>query len=260
MGFRDRVRTLLRLFLLSTVLVTVALVSAITTIRLTIHGRQETVPKLVGMQLERAQQIMTTLGMDVKVEDKIFNAQFPAGTIVSQEPEAGTRVKEGQHIHTLVSLGPPQITIPNLVGASLRAARITAIQRGLAVGDVAAINAPEAEPDQVLAQDPPPNTTQVRSPTVNLLVALGPAPAAYVCPNFIGRALPDARQVIEKAGMKVGQITPIPTDAAARGTILNQTPPPGSKINAEATLDFEVAQPGGATSNLNIVPPTSASR
>src|ERR1039458_6779985 len=41
MGVRDRLRNLFRLLLLFTVLVAVALLSAITTIRLTIHGRQE---------------------------------------------------------------------------------------------------------------------------------------------------------------------------------------------------------------------------
>ena len=49
MSVRERIRTLFRLFLLTTVLVTVALVSAITTIRLTIRGHQETMPNLVGL-------------------------------------------------------------------------------------------------------------------------------------------------------------------------------------------------------------------
>ena len=56
MGVRNRLRSLFRLFLLFTVLVGVALVSAITTIRFTIHGRQENMPRLLGTSLESAQR------------------------------------------------------------------------------------------------------------------------------------------------------------------------------------------------------------
>ena len=63
-------------FLLFTVLVAVALLSAITTIRLTIHGRQENMPKLVGISLESAQRITSGLGLELKVEDKIYSTQY----------------------------------------------------------------------------------------------------------------------------------------------------------------------------------------
>src|ERR1019366_2380213 len=166
MSVRDRVRNLFRLFLLFTVLVAVALLSAITTIRLTIHGRQESMPKLVGVSLESAQRITSGLGLALKVEDKIYSTQYPANQIAQQMPPPGTPLKMGQHVHVLVSLGPPQLTIPNLVGVRARAARITTIQRGLTVGD-AAVLPWQGDRDRVVAQDPPPATTEVRTPTVN---------------------------------------------------------------------------------------------
>ena len=54
MSFRERIRSVFRLFLLLTVLVTVALVSAIMTIRLTILGHQETMPNMVGLSFDYA--------------------------------------------------------------------------------------------------------------------------------------------------------------------------------------------------------------
>src|ERR1039458_9287919 len=81
MSVRNRLRNLFRLFLLFTVLVAVALLSAITTIRLTIHGRQESMPKLVGVSLESAQRITSGLGMALNIEDKIYSTQYPANHI-----------------------------------------------------------------------------------------------------------------------------------------------------------------------------------
>ena len=183
MGVRNRLRSLFRLFLLFTVLVAVALLSAITTIRLTIHGRQENMPKLVGVSLESAQRITAGLGLELKVEDKIYSTQYAANEIAQQMPPPGTPLKMGQHVHVLVSLGLPQLTVPNLVGDSVRAARITAIQRGLTVGDVAVLPWP-GDPDQVVAQDPPPATTEVRTPTVNLLISGGEEPPGLPLPSI----------------------------------------------------------------------------
>jgi beta-lactam-binding protein with PASTA domain len=240
MSLRERIRTLFRLFMLFTVLVAVALISAITTIRLSIHGHQEAMPTLVGAPLDAAQQVTSGLGLELTVEDKLFSAQYPANHVVSQQPPAGTRIKVGQHVHVLVSLGPPRVTVPSLMGSSLRAAQITAIQRGLSVGDVASVPWPGTEPDQVVAQDPPPSAANVLSPVVNLLVSRGETPPAYVCPNFVGQPLAGVRRELEKVGFKIGQITPIPSNAGAKGTILNQSPPSGSKIGPESVFSFEV--------------------
>lgn len=242
MSLADRLRALFRLFLLFTVLVAVALISAITTIRLTIHGHQETTPNLVGVPLDAAQRLASGLGIELKVEDKVYNAQVPANRVVSQEPPPGTRIKVGQHVHVLVSLGSPRVAVPNLVGSSVRVAQITAIQRGLTVGEIATVHWPGTSPDRIVAQDPPPTVGEVHSPTVNLLVSLGEPPPAFVCPSFIGQSLNEARRVLERAGLKVGQATPIPTDAASVGTILTQSPPPGSKVGPETVFSFQIAQ------------------
>lgn len=242
MSLRERIRTLFRLLLLFTVLVAVALISAITTIRLSIHGHQEAMPNLVGAPLDAAQRVASGLGLELKAEDKLFNTQYPANHIVSQQPPAGTRVKVGQHVHVLVSLGPPRVAIPNLAGSSLRAAQITVIQRGLSVGNVASIPWPGAEPDEVVAQDPLPSAANVHSPVVNLLVSRGEPPPAYECPSFVGQQLAGVRRDLEKAGFKVGQVIPIVSEATPKGTVLTQSPPPGSRITPETVFSFEVVE------------------
>jgi len=241
MGMRNRLRSLFRLFLLFTVLVAVALLSAITTIRLTIHGRQENMPRLVGISLESAQRIAGGLGLELKVEDKIYSTQYAANTIAQQMPPPGTPLKMGQHVHVLVSLGPPQATVPNLVGDSVRAARITAIERGLTVGEIAVLPWP-GDPDLVVAQDPPPATTEVRTPTVNLLLSGGEKPPAYLCPRFIGQPIGAVRHTLEKNGFKIGQVTSVAAIGGSPGVVLAQSPPSGSKIGSDAIFSFQVIQ------------------
>lgn len=243
MSVRERLFSLFRLFALFTVMVAVALVSAITTIRLTIHGHQEETPNLVGVPLDSAERITNGLGLELKVEDKIFSDKYPADQIVSQAPQRGSRVKVGQHVLVLVSLGPPRMRVPELVGDTERTAQITAVQRGLTVGDIAAVHWPGSVADQVMAQDPPPAKAEVHSPAVNILVSLGDPPPAYLCPRFVGHTLSDASRTLEKSGFNIGHIIPVPTDVSPSGTILSQTPPPGSKIGHDTLFDFQVAGP-----------------
>ncbi len=241
MSVRDRLRSLFRLFLLFTVLVAVALVSAITTIRLTIHGRQENMPKLLGVSLESAQRITAGLGLMLKVEDKIYSPQYSANQIAQQMPPPGTPLKMGQHVHVLVSLGLPQLTVPNVIGDSVRAARITAIQRGLTVGEIAVLPW-QGDSDLVVEQDPPPAATEVRTPTVNLLVSRGEDPPAYLCPRFIGQPIAEVRRELEKNGFKIGQVNAVATNGSSQGIVLTQTPPAGSKIGSDAVFGFQVTQ------------------
>ena len=248
MGFASQIKTLFRMFLLFTVLVAAALVSAITTIRLTVHGHQETMPNLVGRSAESAQRMASGLGLDFIVEGKYFSPGHPADQVISQEPPPGTRIKVGQHVHVLVSLGSPRAPIPDLVGASSRAAEITVVERGLTIGDVVAVHwqsAPEGEAadrNVVVAQEPPPSA-EARSPAMNFLISLGPLTPAYECPNFVGKPLEEVRRVVQEAGFKVGEATTVPTTTAATGTILAQTPAPGSKIGQDATFVFQIAGP-----------------
>jgi len=241
MSLRERISTLFRLFLLFTVLVAVALISAVTTIRLSIRGRQESMPRLVGAPVEAAQRVISELGLVLKVEDKVFSAKYAANQIVSQQPPPGTRIKVGQHVHVLVSLGPPRVAVPNLTGSSLRAAQISTIQRGLSVGNVASLPWPGTEPDQVIGQDPPPAAPDVHSPVINLLVSQGEPEASFLCPSFVGQPLATVRRELAKAKLKIGDVTPIPTDAVPKGSILFQSPAPGSKIGSDVVFTFQVA-------------------
>src|SRR6516164_4670272 len=206
MGFILRIRTIFRLFVLFGVLLAVALLSAITTIRLTIHSGEERTPNLVGLPLDEAQRSAGALGLGLKVEDRLFNPKYAANHIVSQVPGAGDSTKAGQEVHVIVSLGAPSVTVPDLVGESIRAAQVTAVQRGLALGDVAAVRWRGTAVDQVVAQDPPPSSLPVHSPNVNLLVSLGESPAEFVCPSFVGMPIGTARARLTGAGFTVGAV------------------------------------------------------
>lgn len=237
----ERIRFLFRLVLLFAFLAAVAVISAITTIKLTIQGNQEVLPKLVGVSLAKADHMAGGMGLEVKVEDKLFSDKYAANEIISQEPPPDTKVKAGQHVHVMVSLGPPRIVVPNLVGSSVRVAQIVAVEKGLAVGHVVEVHWPSSPGGRIVAQDPPANAAEIRSPAIDFLVSAGEQPLAYVCPKFIGMNLAQAQTILQGAGFSISKVNPA-AGGAASGVIVGQSPTPGSKISAGDAFTLSVVE------------------
>lgn len=249
-------RRFFRMLLLALVLLTVALISALTAMRFAIHGREVTIPKLVGMTPLEAERAVAASGLEVVVERQFYSPEIPEGRIMSQVPLAGVKVRRGWAIRVAQSLGPQRIAIPDVTGQSERVAELNVRRRGLDLGTVAQVSLPDAPADQVVSQSPPAKASGVSMPRISLLVSRGPEPAAYVMPNFIGQPLGSVTLALQDAGVKVGKVSvtpaappadlqlapaPVPaTEPGAASMIVTQTPAPGQKILAGNSVNFEV--------------------
>jgi eukaryotic-like serine/threonine-protein kinase len=239
-----------RFLLLALVLLTVAMVSALTAMRFAIHGREVAVPNLVGMTRAAAETSANASGLILDVENKFFSSNIAEGKILSQLPAPGSHVRRGWRIRAAQSLGPQRTEIPNVIGQSVRAAEINVRRRGLEVGSVATGLLPGAAADQIVMQNPPANAGLVESPKISVLVAAAEPEKQFVMPSFIGKHLADVSAQLEDAGFTLGKIS---DSGAAPGTISNvsmsrdssiivkQTPAAGQKIAAGATISFEIS-------------------
>jgi len=245
-----------RIALLVLVLLLVALVSALTAMRLAIHGREVEVPKLVGLTPAEAERTAAAVGLQLMVEREYYSAQIPEGKIMSQLPEAGTRVRRGWQLRVAESLGPQRVAIPDVLGQSGRAADLNIRRRGLDVGAVAQIAMPDTPADRVISQSPPANASGISAPKISLLITTTPEPPAFVMANFVGQPLGTATAALVEAGMHLGTVSVAGQPAAASNAssgaaapppqysptsmIVMQSPAPGQKVAAGSMVNFEV--------------------
>ena len=238
------------------VLLTVALVSALTAMRFAIHGREVVIPKLIGNTLLEAERSVATSGLGVIVERQYYSPDVPEGKIISQVPSPGTKVRRGWTIRVAQSLGPQRVTIPDVTGQSERVAELNIRRRGLDLGSAAQISWPDSAPDQVVSQSPPANASGVLVPKISLLVSDTPQAAEFVMPNFVGSPLGSATVALQEAGIKLGKVSvmsatpatnepapnapaPVPQPGAA-SMIITQNPGAGQKVAAGSAVSFEV--------------------
>jgi len=247
------------MLLLALVLMTVALISALTAMQFAIHGREVAVPKLVGMSPSEAERAGAASGLLVVIERQFYSADIPEGKIMTQMPPPGTRVRRGWSVRVAESLGPQRVAIPGVTGGSERVAELNIRRRGLSLGSVARFNYPDAPLDQVISQSPPANASGVAAPKISLLVSDGAEPPAYVMPNLTGEPLGSAMLALADAGIKVGKVSVLPpapaspsepqtapvapsavSEPSAASMIVSQTPAPGQKVVAGGAVSFEV--------------------
>ena len=87
---------------------------------ITHHGKEVPAPDLVGQTIE---DVALIDDFEIMYSDSIFSPDVAAGTILSQDPSAGTNVKKGRKIYvTIATSVPPQVEMPNLLDLSLRQA------------------------------------------------------------------------------------------------------------------------------------------
>src|ERR1035441_4794295 len=247
-------RQFFRMLLLTLVLMTVALISALTTMRLAIHGREVTIPKLVGMSPSEAERGGAASGLLGVIERVLYNVDIPEGKSMTQAPAAGAKVRRGWSIRVAQSLGLQRVAIPDVTGESERAAELNIRRRGLALGSVAQVSLPDALEDRVISQSPPANAIGIAAPKINLLVSAGPDSANYVMPNLTGQPLGSATLTLQDASMRVGKVgvfpasspgetgaAPVaPSEPNPSSMIVTQTPAPGQRVVATTAVGSEV--------------------
>jgi beta-lactam-binding protein with PASTA domain len=246
-------KPLLRFAMLALVLVVVALVSALTAMRFAIHGQEVEVPAVVGMLPSEAERAVAGTGLQIEVERQYYSPQIAEGRIMTQMPLPGTKVRRGWQVRVAQSMGPQRVVIPDVTRQSERAAEWNIRRRGLDVASTAEMQLPGTAADQVLAQSPPANASQVAAPRTSLLVTIAADPPAYVMPSFVGQSLGAASRTLQDAGFRLGNVNMAQPEAGAEAaasaappqpspgsTIVTQTPPAGQKVFAGAVVNFEV--------------------
>jgi beta-lactam-binding protein with PASTA domain len=273
-------KSAVRFALLGLVLVIVAMVSALTAMRLAIHGQEVAVPQLVGLAPADAERELSGRGLEMSIEQKYYSPQIAEGRIMSQLPSPGTKVRRGWQVRVAQSLGPTRVAIPDVTGQSEHAAELNIRRRGLDIASMAEAETPGIPADQVLAQSPPANATQVLAPKISLLVTAAAEPQAFVMPSFVGQPLGSASRTLQDAGFRLGNVsvasvqattdsnsnatdtsgaetTPAPpplqavpaptapaqtapTQPSPASIIVSQSPGPGQKVLAGAAVSFEV--------------------
>src|SRR4051812_16811957 len=197
-------------------------------------GKKVQVPSVVKLNSSAAAAVLHREGLEVEIDN--VNSDAPRGTVISQNPVAGTRVKEGTSVALSVSEGPGAKQVPDVEGLGRHAARRDLTDAGFKVSEKHEESEDVAK-DHVIRSNPSAGSQLDLGSTVTIIVSTGP-PQVEV-PNVVGQQLDDARSSLGDAGFRV-TVTQQPSDQDP-GTVLAQSPAGGSETDKGSSIALTVA-------------------
>ncbi|MFH0881674.1 MAG: PASTA domain-containing protein [bacterium] len=229
--------------LLGVLIVWGAIAAVINFVVMPIYTRQGTeirVPDVRGMMISKARQEFGRRGFKLVVDDQRFDASQPPGMILDQFPAPGGWTKRGRRIHLAVSAGTATAVVPLVIGLPRDDAVFKLQGLGLKVDSIAYAFSDTTFEGLVIAQQPPQDTVVEKLSKATVTVSLGTPPDRYVVPNVLNLPEEQAKYLILKAGLVVGEVERDRYTGRRQGAVMIQLPVAGTAVAVGDTVNLTV--------------------
>jgi serine/threonine-protein kinase len=103
------------------------------TVKLTFAVAPPKLPDVVGKKISEATELLKAAGYEVKMADAVPSERQPAGSILAQEPAAGSPALKGAKVTLKPSAGAAEVEVPKLVGMNHKQAKVVGEKANLKV-------------------------------------------------------------------------------------------------------------------------------
>lgn len=220
---------------------------------LTKHNDELTVPDFSNMSVAEAETVAAQAGMRVEVTDSVFVRKMRKGAVYRQNPAPGSKVKEGRRIIlTINAVNAKKVTMPDLVGYSMRQAKAELLSRGLVLGRL--IYVQDMATNNVLRQlygnrEAAPGRLIESESVIDLVVGLNSSDNVTFVPDVIGLKTMSATDAVHGNSLNVKALhydrTVEDYDDSLNAVVYKQVPSPtdtlplrmGDEVTLYLTLD-----------------------
>ncbi len=243
----DRLATLLAL---ATVLLFV--IAAIGTYFIMNMARDVSIPDVTNMTLEEATDEIVEKGL--KVADEIeysISDSTEEGRVITQSPEAGKRIRKGDDVSLVVSIGTSggDISVPDVTKMTFEEAINKISDKGLNYA-VLEEYSDDIEEGKVIRQTPLKGTKLNEDDIVTLHISKGketvqatkvPEAAKVEVPSLNGEGKEGAEAKLQAVGLTIGGVTYKPS-GAAEGLIISQSPQAGKMVERGGVVNIVISR------------------
>lgn len=193
------------------ILICVLLTGAVFILKaVTMHNKEFTVPDFTGMSLAETERLASAYGMRTEVTDSVYVRRMERGTVYRHNPDAGSKVKKGRRILlTINAVNPKSVTMPNLIGYSMRQANAELSSRGLNLGRL--IYVKDIATNNVLKQlymnrEVEPGESIESESVIDLVVGLNPSDNKTYIPYLAGTKYMNAVSIVHANSLNIKNI------------------------------------------------------
>lgn len=221
------------------------------------RGASATVPSVVGQDQASAVAELSGAGFTASPTAAQADTDAPVGTVIAQDPAAGSKLKRGSAVAIQVLSAPAGVAVPNVVGQTRETAVSRLQQAGFKVSVVEQLTG-TAPAGQVIEQRPPAGANAQPGATVTIVVARSNKAENAAVPNVVGLVQADAEATLADAGLR-SVVVQNPSAEVAVGVVALQSPRSGASVAVGATVGLVVSSGPPEDSTTTQVPDVTGS-
>jgi len=204
-------------------------------------GNKASIPPLSGVTVTEAVSQLERMGVKTRVEQ--VESTLPQGTVLTQWPETGTRIRDNQIVILKVSRGGHRFSLPDVRGLEKEQAIEKLSQSGFEIGDVLMISDKKSSAGVVIAQSPSAPAMIPANKPIDLMVSKGAGQenGKVIVPDLLQRQEEVARRMLSESDLKLSGIEYEYTINTPRGMVMGMTPEPGDSVSPGSPVKLIVA-------------------
>ena len=200
---------------------------------------QVSVPSVDGLGEQKAAATLTNAGLVVDRVVRQADDTVAKGRVLRTSPAAGATVDRGSNVTLVVSSGPKQVSVPDVVGLTKQEAQQTLGNQGFQFTSTEQ-GSDSADPGTVLSQTPAAGAKAEPGSSIALVIARA-IPTVDV-PDLIGHGAQEASDTLTAAGLVPRTTFRDVTDPNEDGVVLDQKPASGTQVKQGAPVRIFVGR------------------
>ncbi|MGN0293491.1 MAG: Stk1 family PASTA domain-containing Ser/Thr kinase [Lachnospiraceae bacterium] len=197
-------------------------------------------PNLVDKSLETAQSMLkdANLKSDITYE----YSDIMENTVISQSPDAGVKVKEGDTIKIVVSKGPEKVytKVPSVVGMTRDQAESELRDAGLQLGSVSESYDDDMASGKIISQSIAKDTSVEKNTVIDVVISKGKETVQSEVPSIVGLSESAALEKLRKNGL-TGQLLGEKESDAPKGQVIEMNREAGSLVDPGTTVGYYIS-------------------
>jgi len=205
-------------------------------------GSDATLPTVVNMSIETAQEQLAALGLIV-VPNELPKDGVAPGVVYDQSPAAGTTFQTGDSVTLTFTPRAGTIMVPPIQGLLYDAAVSEATAVGLTIEITEERVDPTTPAGQIISQDPAATVMLPAGTAIRVVVSKGGPEIAI--PNVEGQAVDAAQQVLVGAPFLLNvTLAEEPSSTIAKGRVIRTDPTIGTTVASGSNITLVVSGGG----------------
>jgi len=198
------------------------------------------VPNVIGLDQNKAIELLKSVNLDPIEAGKRFDKTYPEGSIIFQSPMPNMNVREGRRIYLTISSGDEYFVVPDLIGKSVKEAKIILLNSSLRMGLISYDSSDTSMSDLIIRQSVPKNAKVKPETFIGVTLPMPPSSGNCTVPNLMNKSLTEAEKLLAQNKLTAGKIIYVYRADLNPNTVVDQFPRAGDQVEEGKEINLWV--------------------